>query len=358
MLMICPKSKHCRNKHKRLNSQNRIHNRCDIHEKKDLCSIKNILYNGKKSDGSNWCPPCIPHKQKEKIMYKPTDKTFTISDLIRISPASPEEKSRFNKKMVNLGYGLYLAIEFDDYMPIANNHKCFIDWLIDEGIIEKKIDDKWNPKTGNWVKINRSQSFKLTPGTMVNRKWQGRDSVNEITKALYHKDWIKDETKLAIDIRRKSTWATTGYYDTHCYIGDLFNAEVWILKTPESKEIFYKKGDRFSQAGEEFLLAAIGQNRMLMIAANGNHWGDGAEVDDSFNITEKEFDKIVGTFERELWQKLLDEPEWEVPVSRTTPLANAVKKVLEHILDKGSFTSPHHVGQWVKDKVDLWVNHK
>ncbi len=324
MLMICPKADECKNKDRR--SSNHLHNRCNPHpflDNGNSCKRDCYLAGSRKS-----CPQCIPyiHKfkrdnrvqvlekggncplekgwiergdlgtikqvdsngdigvrtdkgkfgcfkphelqliiedKKEEIMYKPTEKIFTISDLINISPASPEEKSRFNKKMSDLGYRLYLAIKFDYYIPIANNHKCFIDWLIDEGIIEK----------------------------------------------------IKEE-------------------------------------------IFYKRGDKFMQDGAEYLLTAVSHKRMLMINNNGKYWGNGAQVADSSNITEKEFNEIVGTFERELWEKLSDEPKWQVPVSRTTPLANAVKKVLEHILDKGSFTSPHHVGQWVKDKVDLWVNHK
>ena len=163
-------------------------------------------------------------------------KDFRAFDLITVvmmvGGPSMNEADKFAKKvMADWELGLYDAIPPEKYIPYASEHPCFIKWLLREGYIKEKVkDDKWDPKSGNWVRVDWKDVGLFLPGVMINRVLRGNDAVMEITKQAYWRDWINEEELLAINTRSKSNYPSGSYYKTHYYLSDLFNGQVYLRK--------------------------------------------------------------------------------------------------------------------------------
>ena len=83
----------------------------------------------------------------EEFKYK-FIKKFMPFNLISNSPASIGEKDKFNKKMVEMGYGLYDIIDMNlEFYNYFTQHDCFIKYLLENHFIEEK---------------NTFKSFKIT----------------------------------------------------------------------------------------------------------------------------------------------------------------------------------------------------
>ena len=83
----------------------------------------------------------------EEFKYK-FIKKFMPFNLIANSPASIVEKDKFNKKMVEMGYGLYDIIDMNlEFYNYFTQHDCFIKYLLENHFIEEK---------------NTFKSFKIT----------------------------------------------------------------------------------------------------------------------------------------------------------------------------------------------------
>ena len=67
-------------------------------------------------------------------------KGFKPYNLIANSPASIEEKDKFNRKMIDMGYGLYDSVKMDKvFYDYFTKHECFIKYLLENNYIKKEI---------------------------------------------------------------------------------------------------------------------------------------------------------------------------------------------------------------------------
>lgn len=178
----------------------------------------------------------------------PKSVPFTTYELIINSPATLEEMSAFAKTMFAEDYDLGEPIAFDDYMPIAVQNMCFMEWLVEAGyIVKKKKDDEWDPDNGEWVEIGWDMIEYLVPGVMINRIIAGKPSVMKIIRAPYWRKHWDTQHFLAIEIKRPPGYAMlpASRY-TYYYLADLFDgggsvhvgAKVYIKK-PLKRGIIY-----------------------------------------------------------------------------------------------------------------------
>ncbi|KKN67718.1 hypothetical protein LCGC14_0458660 [marine sediment metagenome] len=259
-LGICPKSETCENKDRR--TTNHLHNRCFPHPfLNDINSCKTGCY---LVGTARSCPPCVSYKpeldhrhfsnggtavtnfdpnqlnrlEKEETIkeeYVWTGKELSFHDLYGAKhDIKASDQQLFNlmawmktERKTSRGYNLFDHSGFLKYA--LSRDDCFRKYLLEHEYIKETKDDKWNPKTGNWVKVDWKDIQEFQPGVMLNRVWQSRDYVIEITKEP-HWNTSSLGPKLVINERHKNGWSDSGYREDLYYLSNLFNGKVYMKK--------------------------------------------------------------------------------------------------------------------------------
>ena len=177
--------------------------------------------------------------------YESTGKVFRVVDLINrekriqynendtvrnsLEPTE-NERDRFVRVVLNWGIHLYGPIPPEKYIPYASSIPCFTKWLLRLGYIREVEDDKWDPKSGEWVRVNWKDIQEFQPGVMLNRVLRGKDNVMEITKEAWWRDTWSGGQLLAINICSKSESFPSVYRKDSYYLSDLFRGDVVCMK--------------------------------------------------------------------------------------------------------------------------------
>lgn len=171
------------------------------------------------------------------MKYEETGKELTIGDVVIKSSITMTEISKLalwcnrqdkNDCQVRNKTNLFANKFFIDY---AVGISCFRGFLLYNGYIKEKKEDKWCPDTGNWKKANDNIDTigLFGVGVMVKRFHlkSGHTEIMQVTREPYWKKCVKTEL-LAIDTLCKSSISDTGYRDDNYYLSDLFSGDVYI----------------------------------------------------------------------------------------------------------------------------------